>query len=112
DQALTLWRGPVLSGAEDRVRRHPAAHYLHRRRLDAALAYAGLAIAGGEHQRAKRKLLDLAEEEPLHEGLHAALMIALAGSGEQAAALTLFTQMRRRLADQLGVDPGAEIMDA
>ncbi len=39
-------------------------------------------------------------------------MIALAGSGQQAAALQIFDEMRRRLDDQLGVYPFAELTQA
>lgn len=51
-------------------------------------------------------------QEPLHEGAGARLMLALAGSGQQAAALRFFTEMRARLVEELGVEPGAEILAA
>ncbi len=57
-------------------------------------------------------LRELAAAEPLNERAHAALMLALVGSGQQAAALALFDDLRRRLDDQLGVRPGAELADA
>jgi tetratricopeptide (TPR) repeat protein len=50
--------------------------------------------------------------EPLHEGLHARLVLALAGDGQQAAALRVFDDLRRRLRDDLGINPGAELRDA
>ena len=57
-------------------------------------------------------LRGLANQHPWHESLNAWLMIALAASGQQAAALDIFDQVRRRLAEELGVDPGSELIDA
>ena len=39
-------------------------------------------------------------------------MLALAGSGQRAKALFLFAEVSRRLANELGVDPGAELRAA
>ncbi|MFL6143411.1 MAG: tetratricopeptide repeat protein [Labedaea sp.] len=109
EQALDLWRGPLLDDLPAGIRTHPVATAISARRLGTALHYADLAAPAG---RAVTRLRALTGEEPLHEGLHARLMLALAGSGEQAAALRLFTEIRSRLADELGVGPGAEIRAA
>ncbi|MEV4312698.1 tetratricopeptide repeat protein [Actinocrispum sp. NPDC049592] len=115
-EALGLWRGSVLSDMPDRLRRHPAAMALAQRRLAGVLSYADLAIELGRHEQAAVQLHRLAGEDPLHGGLHeglnARLMTALAGSGQQAAALRLFAEVRDRLADELGVRPGNEMRDA
>jgi len=109
ERALDCWRGPVLSGEDDRLRGHPAALAASRRRLSVTLALAAGTVETGQPARAKRWLQDLVEEEPLHEGLHAHLITALAATGEQAAALRLYSVIRQRLYDELGVDPGAEL---
>jgi DNA-binding SARP family transcriptional activator/tetratricopeptide (TPR) repeat protein/DNA-binding XRE family transcriptional regulator len=111
DHALRCWRGPVLAGASPRLRSHPAAVAAARQRVRAALAYADLAADLGLHAAAVARLQELAPDEPLHEGLAAKLMVALAGSGERAAALSLFAEVSRRLADDLGVEPSAELRD-
>jgi DNA-binding SARP family transcriptional activator/tetratricopeptide (TPR) repeat protein/DNA-binding XRE family transcriptional regulator len=110
-QALACWRGPVLADLTARLRRHPAAVALARRHVDAVLAYADLAIAAGLHQGAEEQLRALTAEEPLHEGAHARLMLALAGSGRRAAALDLFAEVRGRLVEELGLEPGLELRD-
>ncbi|MGO1057399.1 BTAD domain-containing putative transcriptional regulator [Crossiella sp. CA198] len=112
DSALHRWRGPVLVDLGSRLRQHPAAIALSQRRLAALLTYTDLSIALGRHEPAVERLRPLVHDEPLHEGLHARLMLALAGCGRQAEALRLFTEIRARLAEELGVGPGAEIQEA
>ncbi|MEV4111048.1 BTAD domain-containing putative transcriptional regulator [Nonomuraea sp. NPDC049695] len=110
-QALGCWRGAALADLP-RVRQHPAATAVTQRRVAAALEFADLALRLGAHRQAAERLRALVAVEPLHEGLHARLMLALAGSGEQAAALELFTRFRDLLVRELGVEPGAELRDA
>jgi tetratricopeptide (TPR) repeat protein/transcriptional regulator with XRE-family HTH domain len=112
EAALRLWRGGVLEGAPSRVREHPSAVALARSRLSVVQAYADGALAMGRYEDAVRELQGVADLEPLHEGVHARLMLALGASGEPAAALQLFATLRDRLDDQLGVRPGQEVADA
>ncbi len=112
EEALRLWRGPVLADLPNEVRQHPAAMALSGRRIATALAYADTALGLGRHEPVVERLRALVHDEPLHEGLHARLMIALAGSGQQAAALRLFAEIRDRLTEDLGIEPGAEILAA
>jgi DNA-binding SARP family transcriptional activator/tetratricopeptide (TPR) repeat protein len=112
EEALRCWRGPLLPDLDPVVREHPAALALRRRHRDGVLVYADLRAAAGEHRLAVAALHELAAAEPLHEGLHARLMRALAGSGEQAAAFGTYAEIRARLADQLGVEPGPELRAA
>jgi len=110
-QALGVWRGPVLADLDAGLRQHPAVVALAQRRLAVGLAYADLAIGLGRGGQAVAPLRTLGLEEPLHEGLLARLMLALAGCGQQAAALELFVELRARLADELGIEPGTEVAD-
>src|SRR6185437_9607261 len=54
----------------------------------------------------------LVVEHPYRERPHALLMHALAASGRQAEALDVYTKIRGRLADELGIEPGAELRAA
>ncbi|WP_426505655.1 tetratricopeptide repeat protein [Dactylosporangium sp. McL0621] len=112
-QALDCWRGTVLAGLDLRLREHATAVALSRRRVDAALAYADLVLAGdtGETARAVQRLTAIVPDEPLHEGLHARLALLLAHT-ERPGALQVLTDVRRRLADELGVEPGDELRAA
>jgi len=109
--ALGAWRGPVLAGL-DGFSHDPMCHALTARRSAAVLSYAEAAGARGHHDDAVTQLRALVAAEPLHEIAHARLMLALAGSGRQAAALEVFDDIRRRLSDELGIDPGAELSAA
>ncbi|MFC4086066.1 BTAD domain-containing putative transcriptional regulator [Amycolatopsis samaneae] len=112
ETALGLWRGALLTNVDSRIRAHPAAVAVLRRRTEATLRYADTARELGRAGAAVARLRALADEEPLHEGLAARLMLALAGDGQQAEALRRFTGIRARLAAELGVDPGADLREA
>jgi len=111
DAALELWQGDPFAGVVE-LRDHPLATALAEERITAVLRHADLAEAGGQQDRALRWLRESAARLALHEPLHARLITALAGSDLQAAALTAYADIRRRLADELGVDPGAELTEA
>ncbi|MDQ7808796.1 BTAD domain-containing putative transcriptional regulator [Amycolatopsis sp. A133] len=110
-EAMACWRGPVLAG-HDVLHHHAAVAALSRRRLSAALAHADAGISLGRHEEVVAQLESMREAEPMHEGLHARLMVALAGSGRQAAALALFDDLHARLTTELGIEPGPEIRAA
>jgi DNA-binding SARP family transcriptional activator len=110
-QALGLWRGEPAEGARV-LRGHPAVTGLARRRVEAVLGYADAACRVGWYQRVLALLEALARELPLEERVHARLMVALAGAGQQAAAIEVFEALRRRLDEDLGVRPGPELTAA
>ncbi|MEV4373736.1 tetratricopeptide repeat protein [Nonomuraea sp. NPDC049637] len=112
ERALLLWRGQVLAGLAPRAAHHPVVVAVSQQRLTAVLAYADLAMAHGRHEPALARLREVAAAEPLHEGLNARVLRALAGAGQRAAALRLFGELRGRLRDELGVEPGPELHDA
>jgi DNA-binding SARP family transcriptional activator/DNA-binding XRE family transcriptional regulator len=109
--ALALWHGDPLDGCEV-LRGHPALVRLGQQKTDAVTGYADAAIAAGCPDRVLPPLRELADREPLNERAHALLMTALAGCGQQAAALGIFEQVRRRLDEELGIRPGTELTDA
>lgn len=111
-EAWNCWRGPLLAGSPARLRDHPAAAAATRARLATILEGADVALGLGYCDRMIGPLQAACAEEPLHEGLTARLMLALAADGDQAAALQLFGTVRRRLDEQLGVEPGRELQAA
>ncbi len=77
--------------------------------MAAALEYARLCRTAGRPAAAAQTLREITAIAPLHEGLHAALMQSVADAGDRAGALTAYDHFRRRLAEDLGVHPGAEL---
>ncbi|WP_327724825.1 BTAD domain-containing putative transcriptional regulator [Streptomyces europaeiscabiei] len=112
EAGLRLWRGAVLRDVSHQVRGHPSAVALTRLRLSLVQMYADRALELGRAADALPELQKAADLDPLHEGVHARMMLALAASGQQAASLALFGELRTRLDDQLGVTPGPEVTEA
>ncbi|AWK12305.1 hypothetical protein DDQ41_29115 [Streptomyces spongiicola] len=110
--ALRLWRGRLLEGMPMALHDHPAAVEWSRRRVAAALRFADLALAGQHCDEVLVQLGSIARHEPLHEGLHARLVTALAGSGRRVEALELFASLDRRLREESGITPGDELRAA
>jgi DNA-binding SARP family transcriptional activator/tetratricopeptide (TPR) repeat protein len=110
-RALELWRGEPAADAEG-LRGHPAVAVLARQRADAVLGYADAACGLGWHARVIPLLETLAREDPLEERVHARLMVALAGTGQQAAAIGVHEGLLRRLDEELGAGPGPELAAA
>ncbi|MFY1636526.1 BTAD domain-containing putative transcriptional regulator [Solwaraspora sp. WMMB335] len=109
-KALALWRGPVLAGEGGRVV-DAASTALQEQRLAAAEQFYELCIDAGEAAGITSELRVLVEEHPLRETLRGRLMLALYHSGQQAAALDEFARARGHLADELGIDPSAELTE-
>lgn len=111
DGALRLWRGAPCADVEE-LRHHPLATALTEERIAAALLHADVAGGLRQHGRSLPHLRALVDDHPLHEPLHARLIVALCATGLQAQAVTAYEGIRRRLAGELGIDPGAQLADA
>src|SRR6266550_3895736 len=77
--------------------------------VDAVVAWAQAELAAGDPAAVVGPLSELAGEHPLVEPVAAVLMRALVAAGRTADALDRYTTIRRRLADELGTDPGPEL---
>ncbi|UOZ03042.1 BTAD domain-containing putative transcriptional regulator [Amycolatopsis sp. WQ 127309] len=102
--ALALWRGPALDGLRTSALAGRAAA-LDEQRFDAVELCADWQLRLGETGEVVRELTEFCGEHPMRELSHLLLMRALAKEGRYAEASTLFHGLRRRLADELGVDP-------
>jgi DNA-binding SARP family transcriptional activator len=109
--ALALWRGDPLSDV-DSLSGHQVVLSLARQRGRAIVEYAEAAERLERCEGPLHLLEGLCEREPLNERAHAGLMIALAGTGQHAAALNAFERVRRRLRDDLGLLPDPELAAA
>src|ERR1700722_12544656 len=107
DEAMGRWRGPALADAGEFAA--PQAQRLERLRLDALVARLAGEVAEDPAGGNVALLEALVASHPLDEKLTGLLMRALAASGRQADALAAYGAIRGRLADELGIDPGAEL---
>ncbi|WP_326836364.1 BTAD domain-containing putative transcriptional regulator [Amycolatopsis rhabdoformis] len=106
--ALALWRGPALDGLRTTTLAGRAA-LLDEQRADAVELCAQWQLRLGETDEVVRELTAFCGEHPVREPSHLLLMRALAEEGRYAEASTLFHGLRRRLADELGVDPNLDL---
>jgi predicted ATPase/DNA-binding SARP family transcriptional activator len=107
--ALGLWRGPPLADFADALFAQPAIARLEEQRLAALEDQAEARLALGEHSLLTGELTELVARHPLRERLRAAHMLALYRAGRQAEAVRSYSELRGRLADDLGLDPGPSL---
>lgn len=108
-EALDLWRGPALVEFRHEPFAHAAARELAELRLRTLEQRIETELQLGEHHLVLAELERLVAAEPLRETLRALLMLALYRCGRQAEALDQYRQVRRLLADELGLEPGAPL---
>jgi DNA-binding SARP family transcriptional activator/DNA polymerase III delta prime subunit len=106
-QALALWRGEALADVPSPLLHRSTVARLAEQRLDALQRRIDADLALGRHGELVAELRSLTDRYPLREQLWAQLMLALYRSGRQADALEAYQRVRRLLADELGIDPGA-----
>jgi DNA-binding SARP family transcriptional activator/tetratricopeptide (TPR) repeat protein len=107
-EALGLWRGTPVAGLPG-----PWAAGVRdiwsSRHMDTVVAWADAEVDAGNPGPALDALTEMSTEHPLVEPVTAALMRALYAAGRSADALDCYARMRRRLVDELGVEPGPEL---
>ncbi|HEX2313501.1 MAG TPA: BTAD domain-containing putative transcriptional regulator [Thermomonospora sp.] len=108
-EALALWRGPAFADMADAEFARASVTRLEEQRLTAVEDLAEARLALGEHVLLADELGELVTRHPLRERLRAAHMRALYRAGRQTEALDAFADLRDRLADELGLDPGPEL---
>ncbi|MEU6548566.1 BTAD domain-containing putative transcriptional regulator [Streptomyces sp. NPDC046859] len=108
-EALDLWRDvpfadvPPTPAVEAEASRLTASHTQARElRIEARLRL-------GRHEAVLDELEALIAEHPLREAMRGQFMLALYRSGRQADALAAYRQLRHRLAEELGIEPGPSL---
>ncbi len=109
DEALSLWRGKAYAEFADRGFAEVEAQRLELLRLDAREERARTALDLDDPADAVRRLEGLLAEEPYREQAVSLLLTALERCGRTAAALARYQEHRRRLADELGLDPAPAV---
>lgn len=109
--ALDLWHGEPLAedAYEDWAQEFRAM--LARAHLQALESGAAAALAVRDPAQAVALAEQAVIREPLREPAHLLLAEALASSGDQAAALRALDSLRRRLVEELGLDPSPDVRE-
>jgi predicted ATPase/DNA-binding SARP family transcriptional activator len=109
DEALALWRGPLLGSGEAGTTMSAEATRLDELRLQATEARVEAELALGRHRGLVAELEGLVQRYPLRERLRSQLMMALYRSGRQADALRVYTEAKQLLGEELGLEPSPDL---
>ena len=110
EKALRLWRGDVLADVPASPAIASSVVRLAEGRLVAVRALIDARLVLGQAAEVLGELQSLVGRYPFNEGFWARLLVALFKAGRQAEALDAYRVVRRRLIDELGVEPGDELM--
>jgi DNA-binding SARP family transcriptional activator len=110
-EALDLWDGPVLEGVAGGPLCHSSVLHYEESRLAAIEDKFHACIVAGIQGGVISELKKMAMLYPWRERLAEMLMIALYRSGRQADALREYNVVRRRLVDELGMEPSTMLQD-
>ncbi|GLZ38092.1 BTAD domain-containing putative transcriptional regulator [Actinokineospora sp. NBRC 105648] len=109
--ALRLWRGRPMADLPP-LTSHPKVVSLVAERREVFSRYAGAMIDAGDAAEVLSGIAEAAAEQPLDEAAQALLIRAHQALGQRGEALRLYGRVRTRLVDELGIDPGPELLAA
>ncbi|HTJ72571.1 MAG TPA: BTAD domain-containing putative transcriptional regulator [Actinospica sp.] len=105
EQALRLWRGPVLADLVASPALLEEATRLNEQYLGVYEDWAEAKLGLGEHEDVLDGIEDLVQRYPFRERLRRAQILALTRTGRHTEALAQFDAMRQALARELGLEP-------
>jgi len=108
-EAAALWRGPALDQVSSLRMEQTDVQRLNEQRWEVLERRNDAELQLGRHDQIVDELRSLVAEHPLRERFWYQLMLALHRSGQQAQALDVFRRASEVLADELGIDPNAEL---
>jgi DNA-binding SARP family transcriptional activator/outer membrane protein assembly factor BamB len=108
-EALAIWRGAAFGGVERAAFVDHEARRLEELRVATVEERFDAEIALGRGPPLAPEIERVAAEHPYRERLQGQLMLALYQAGRQAEALEHYRVVRKRLVDELGIEPGAEL---
>lgn len=112
EEALTLWRGDALLGADGGPLVAAAADELHRWRAAARETLIDAWMSLDRHQKVILSAAKFIAEDPLNESLRARHIVALRRMDRHAEAVEAYRDSARVLDEELGVEPGPELRAA
>jgi DNA-binding SARP family transcriptional activator len=111
-RALALWRGEPLEDLSASPVWEANVSRLTEARLAAVEDRLGLLAELGQYATAISEARSVLHGHPFREQIWRQLMLALHHSGRRAEALQVYVEVRQRLVDELGVEPGTELRRA
>jgi DNA-binding SARP family transcriptional activator len=109
EEALRLWRGPVLAGLPLESGALVECERLEELHVAALGERVDCELKRGRHAQLVGELEALTATYRLHERFWAQLMLALYRSGRQSDALDAYRRVRRRLNEQVGLEPNSAL---
>ena len=109
--AQRLWRGAMLADVRLGSLLQPIVTRVEGDLLRLREQVIDVALDLDEYRDLLPELELLAATNPLHEGFHAQLMTALNGAGDRGRALSVFTGLRDRMVESLGLDPSPRLVE-
>ena len=109
--ALALWRGHPYADVPGPFALELEARRLEELRLRAVELRIEAELALGRHAQLVAELEVLCEEFPVYERFRGQHMLALYRSGRQAEALRAYQKTRTYLAEELGLEPSAQLQE-
>jgi DNA-binding SARP family transcriptional activator len=108
-EAVGLWHGPPLVDVRAGHLLQMEIRKLEESRLHTAEQLIDARLGLGQHGQLLGELTWLTDQHPMHENLHAKLMLALYRAGRRSQALEVFRRLRNVLIDELGLEPCRQI---
>lgn len=108
---LALWRGPAFGDVARTPCLERAARVLEEERVSASSLVIRAQLATGHGEGTAAEIHTLLDAHPYNEGLWALLLRSLSCDGRTGEAIEAYHRAQRLLADQLGIEPGAELQD-
>ncbi|MFI7117321.1 BTAD domain-containing putative transcriptional regulator [Amycolatopsis sp. NPDC049868] len=110
-EALRWWRGRPLADVP-LLATHPKVLALIAERRALLARHGDAMLAIGAADEVLTELVEAAADQPLDEPAQARLLRAYHLAGQRATAFRLYQEVRERLLEELGVEPGPELVAA
>lgn len=107
--ALDLWNGPALADVRAEVLQRDEVPPLNERWTRAVERRIEAELRLGRHAHVVADLRELTTKYPMRERFWSQFMRALWSAGRRGEALETYQRVTRLLADELGIDPSAEL---
>ena len=110
EAGLALWRGEPLADVPA-LRQDASVAQLLEAKVQALEGRIAADLHLGGQREVIGELRALVRQYPLRESLYGQLILALYRDGLQAEAMGVFTDLRRKLAEELGTDPSTPLQE-